>query len=100
MSEMKKLREFENDCQREKRERNALYTTIQGDIIVSTGYRESSANVSFPPWFYETYIFRQPKTPGEEREFLGDATGIDHFKVCQWIINNGMAIIKTSYFKD
>lgn len=84
---MKTKREFEHTCRDYKHgdpvypDYRFLSTTIQSDIRVSTIYRKYGT-MEGESWGYETMIFR-----GDE--IIGDATGVDHFKVCQWIINNG-----------
>ena len=34
------------------------WATTAGETLISTRYRESSALVSNPPWYFETFAFR------------------------------------------
>ena len=61
---------------------------LNGEWYVTTAFRESSAMVSSPPWYYETFVWKNDRDP-EKVELVGDATGLGHIEACKRILKYG-----------
>lgn len=66
--------------------RQLACTYLPGGYHVTTCFRKSSAAVSTPPWYYETFIWKD--TGGDERELVGESND-GHIAACEVILRYG-----------